>query len=383
MEPRPGTRVAVEAASTRLPAPIPLGTLAEMTQAADSAVTAAKPAPSDEKKAKSDDTKKKSSKSSAAKNPKARDAKGASKGSSEGEMAALMEKARKLIETGELAKGLSYLEVAASTLKDPAEKTHLFLLAARTGKTHGLCSQSARFYERLTKLDLPESLSVAVRVELGECRAEIGDADGATAMFGEALALAHTPSDSALARRARAEHLLALDNPGDARDDLAALAHGGRDAMERAYAGYRLGVILSADGELDGALAAFAAIPVEAPAGADSLHEYIVRAALIRRADMLYRAERFSEALPLYERAAGAAHDADTSSWALFQIANSERRSGRYAEAVARYEELALRWPQSRWAKMARWGEGEANWLLKEGGAEKPRVAKSSGTTSG
>jgi len=298
-------------------------------------------------------------------------------------MASLLEKARKFIEAGELAKGLSYLEVAASTLKDPNEKTHLFLLAARTGKANGLCSLSSRFYERLTKLDLPESLGVAVRVELGECRAENGDADGATLMFGEALARAHSVEDSSHARRARAEHLLALENPEDAREDLEALALRGRDAMERAYAGYRLGVHLVAIGETEAALAAFAAIPPDPPAGSDSLAAYIARAALVRRADILYRTEKFSEALPLYERAATSAPDPDTASWALFQIANSERRSGRYAEAVARYEELALRWPESRWAKMARWGESEANWLLKEGGAEKPRVAKSSGTTAG
>ena len=300
------------------------------------------------------------------------------------EVATLLEKSRRLIEDGDVAKGLSYLEVAAATLKNPKDKSELFLMAARTGKEHKLCAQAARFYERLASMELADSLEAAVRIELGECLAFAGDSAGAAARFGEALAGATNAADSSAARRARAEHYLREGRGEDAVEDLEALAAHGRGDAERIYAGYRLGVFFSVAGNPDEALLALDQIPRKAPEGADSLTAYIVGAALVRRADILYRAGRHDEAAPLYETLASRA-EPDATPWALFQLGNIARRGGRYDAARARYEELATQWPESRWAKMARWGESESSWLLRESGGrvEAPRSAKTAGPNAG
>lgn len=300
------------------------------------------------------------------------------------EVATLLEKSRRLIEDGDVAKGLSYLEVAAASLKNPKEKSELFLSAARMGKAHKLYAQAARFYERLASMDLADSLEAAVRIELGECLAFSGDSVGALARFDEALASATTEADSSAVRRARAEHHLREGRGEEAVEDLETLAEHGRGDAERIYAAYRLGVFFSAAGNPDEALLALDQIPQAPPENADSLTTYIVGAALVRRADILYRAGRHEEATPLYERLASRA-EPDETPWALFQLGNIARRSGRYDAARARYEELATRWPESRWAKMARWGESESTWLLRESGGrvETPRGAKAAEPNAG
>jgi tetratricopeptide (TPR) repeat protein len=315
---------------------------------------------------------------------KKRDTKSAPARGADAEVATLLEKARRLIEDGDVAKGLSYLEVAAAALKNPKDKAELFLKAARTGKAHKLFAQAARFYERLASMELADSLDAAVRIELGECLASAGDSEGAIARFDEALATATTAADSSAARRARAEHHLREERGEDAVEDLEVLAARGRDDAERIYAAYRLGVFFSAAGNPDEALLALDQIPQTPPASTDSLTAYIVGAALVRRADTLYRAGRHEKAIPLYEVLASRA-EPDAAPWALFQLGNIERRGGRYGAARARYEELATRWPESRWAKMARWGESESSWLLRESGGrvEAPRGAKTAGPSAG
>ena len=83
---------------------------------------------------------------------KKRDTKSAPARGGDAEVATLLEKARRLIEDGDVAKGLSYLEVAAAALKNPKDKAELFLMAARTGKAHKLCAQGSALL-RAPRLD--------------------------------------------------------------------------------------------------------------------------------------------------------------------------------------------------------------------------------------
>jgi tetratricopeptide (TPR) repeat protein len=273
----------------------------------------------------------------------------------------------KALAEGDVDRGLVYLEAAVSVAKTKPAKRELLLRVARLARGEGLHPQAIRCYKRLLIADLPDSLDLAVRVELGSCLAMKGDAAAALAAWDSALARADGDGAEALVRRTRADALVARGHARDALDDLRALAARGRDAAERIYAGYRLGTLLAADGKSDEALAAFAGVPSDA-AGADAATAYFARAALVRRADLLYRAGRRDESVPLYERVVASWPSSAEAPWALLQVANAARRAARFDEARSRYEELLARWPESRWAPMAQWGARESIALAEASG---------------
>jgi len=264
----------------------------------------------------------------------------------------------KAIADGEVDRGLAYLEAAAGTQKAEA-KRDLLLRVARRASREGLFAQSIRCYRRAIANKLPDSLTVPVRAELGSVFLAKGDAARALATWDSALVVAGD-GDGHAVRRARADALLSLGRADEALDDLRSLARRGRDEAEEAYAGYRLGVELSRAGKSDEASAAFEQMPSIGPASADSTTAYFVRTALVRRGDILFRSKTPEAAVPIYERVVKGWDGTAEAAWALFQIGNVLRRTGKFAEAEARYQELIARWPDSRWTGLARWGAGES-----------------------
>lgn len=294
----------------------------------------------------------------------------------------LMALGEKALANGEADRGLAYLEAAVALGKTTASKRDLLVRIARRARAEGLHAQAIRCYARALGMGPPDTLAASVRLEMGESLAAHGDVAAALAAWDTVIAFGKGTRAIA-ARRARADCLLREGRGVEAVDDLSALARNGRDGLEEAYAGYRLGLVLLAEGRADEALAAFEGVSPNAAEG-DSATAYFARAALLRRGDLLYESGRHGAAAVVYERVVAHWGDTEDAAWALFQIGNAERRAGRAAAALERYRAALAGWPQGRWAPMAAWGVDECKRLLAEadgagGAAADDRVTRRGG----
>ncbi len=264
---------------------------------------------------------------------------------------------------GEVDRGLAYLESAVALMKTTASKRDLLMRIARRARADALHAQAIRCYRRVLAMSPPETLAAWARVELGGSLAARDDVAGALAEWDSVVAIGAEPMTMA-ARRERADCLLAEGRGADALGDLAILARRGRDGAEEAYAGYRLGLLLAEAGRVEEALVAFEGVAPDGASDADSASAYFARAAVVRRGDLLYKSGRHDAAAAVYERVVASWGDTEDAAWALFQIANADRRAGRAEAALERYRALLDRWPDGRWAGMAEWGVDECERLL-------------------
>lgn len=84
-------------------------------------------------------------------------------------------------------------------------------------------------------------------------------------------------------------------------------------------------------------------------------------------ADINYQGRNWTAALTYYERMVREYPDGEDAPWGLFQQGNIHRRQGRFKEAVAKFDAVQERFPDTYWAEQAKWSKEDAIWQERHG----------------
>jgi len=81
-------------------------------------------------------------------------------------------------------------------------------------------------------------------------------------------------------------------------------------------------------------------------------------------ANALYALGKYQRAQAIYRRIAAGANVEEKRAWARFQIGNCARKTNDMVAALAAYDELLAKSPNTLWAQEAAWWSGQVKWRL-------------------
>ena len=79
--------------------------------------------------------------------------------------------------------------------------------------------------------------------------------------------------------------------------------------------------------------------------------------------DCLYRLHRYEDAVRVYQLVNAKSLDEPAAAWTLFQLGNCYRQLGKLEPAVASYQAMIDRYPESAWVEHAEWLAKVVTWL--------------------
>lgn len=130
------------------------------------------------------------------------------------------------------------------------------------------------------------------------------------------------------------------------------------DPVKRADLRLRLGQILMRQGLMLNAEKVFQELLAScSPYTADQC-----RKAQFQIADMQYKAKAFDKSIISYRKAVDLYPNQEDSPWGLYQIGNALRQQTKWSEALAVYESLIQKFPESYWAEQAKWNREDVVW---------------------